>query len=230
MRSFLCVLLLLPFIASAQNVNSFGLFPTIDHSGDLSEKFSYNVYLFDAITLGDDSNGALPTGSFYLYGEAGLSYKLTSRWSVTASYVHEGQNPFRDEYRVENRAFQQLTYKHSFPRLEWKHRLRFDERFIQDRTTGETNFSGRLRYLMGVKWPTDTRAYFMGYVEPFFNTSQDFTYEENWSAAQFGYKFNDTHGIEAGLLLVNWKMPYGWLNQWYFQATWVSHIDLRKKE
>ncbi|QQR85374.1 MAG: DUF2490 domain-containing protein [Flavobacteriales bacterium] len=227
MRLLSLVFSLLPCAAIAQNINSFGLFPTIDHSGDLSNKFSYNVYLFDAITLGDDANGAIPTGSFYLYGELGLSYKLTTRWSVTASYVHERQNPFRDDYRVENRAFQQITYKHPFPRLEWKHRLRFDERFIQDRTTGSASFSGRLRYLMGVKWPSDARAYFMGYVEPFFNTSQDFTYEENWSAAQLGYKLNDRHGIEAGLLLVNWKMSNGWFNQWYMQLTWVNHLDFR---
>jgi hypothetical protein len=230
MRTLFLALFGVSLVGSAQNLNAFGLFPTADHSGDLSERFGYNIYLFDAITLGDDANGALTTGSFYLYGEVGISFKLTTRWSVTASYVHERQNPFREDYRVENRAFQQLTYKHPFPRSEWKHRLRFDERFIRYRTTGNADFSGRLRYLMGVKWPTDARAYFMGYVEPFFNTSNAFTYEENWSAAQLGYKLNDRHGIEAGLLLVNWKMPYGWLNQWYLQATWVSHLDLGQKE
>ena len=225
--ALLLTLAIAAMVSHAQNTNYFGLFPTIDHSGDISKKFSYNAYLFDAIKLDGSDDATLPAdgSSFYIYGELGLSYQLTPRLSATAAYVHERQHPFTDSYRTENRLFQQLTLKLPIGKSELKQRLRFDERFIQDRVTGDAPLTTRLRYLIGVKYPANTKVYFTGYTEAFFNTSNDFTYEENWAALQGGLKLNDANAIEAGLLLVNWKLSEGWLNQYYLQLTWVSHID-----
>ncbi|MBK9146213.1 MAG: hypothetical protein IPM12_00170 [Flavobacteriales bacterium] len=35
---------------------------------------------------------------------------------------------------------------------------------------------------------------------------------------------NGEHGIEAGLLYIDWRMPYGWLHQYNPQVTWVSRL------
>lgn len=218
-----------------QNVQYFGWFPTIDHSAKLAERWGYNVYLFDAIKpYSNEINGERDAArSFYAYGEAGLSYSLTKRLSATAAYVHERQNPFLDSYRTENRLFQQLTLKLPVgKKAELKQRLRFDERFVQNRATGETPFTHRLRYLLGFKQPfAADKLYFMAYSEAFFNTSKSFKFEENWSAAQLGFRLNERNSIEAGLLFVGWinNAAGDWLDQFYLQTTWVSNLDFSKK-
>lgn len=231
--SFLLAFLLSTAI-QAQNTSYVGMFPTIDHSADLSSKFGYNVYIFDAIKpYSNNINGFKDEArSFYFYTEAGLSYNITKYLSFTASYVYERQNTFNSYYRNENRLFQQLTLKLPIKDAVLKQRLRFDERFIQNRATGETPFTHRLRYLLGYKLPLNDNLYTFAYNEFFFNTTKGagFEFNENWSALQMGYVFNKRHGIEAGLLYVGWinNFQKDWLNQYYLQVTWVSHFDFKK--
>lgn len=222
--------------AQSQSIHYFGLFPTIDHSAKLHEKWSYNLYLFDAIkpyshSINQKTDAAR---SFYLYGEAGLSYQLTPQLSATMAYVQERQNPFRADYRIENRLFQQLTLKLPWGKSELKQRLRFDERFVTNRSTGNAPLTHRLRYLAGAKYPISDKIYLFGYSEFFFNTvnGNSFRFEENWSALQLGFKWNDCNSIEAGLLYVGWlnQLPSDWLHQFYLQLTWVSQLDFTKQK
>ncbi|MDZ7878791.1 MAG: DUF2490 domain-containing protein [Saprospiraceae bacterium] len=219
---------------NAQNVNYFGWFPTLDLSGKIANRWSYNVYLFDAVKPYNSTENAQTdkARSFYVYGETGLSYQLTDNLSVTAAYVHERQNPFLDNYRTENRLFQQMTLKLPVGKSELKQRLRFDERFVQNRATGATPFTHRLRYLLGIKKPfADNKMYLMAYSEAFFNSSKSFKFDENWSALQLGFRLNDKNSIEAGLLFVGWinNAANDWLNQYYLQTTWVAQLDFPKK-
>ncbi len=224
------------FSTLAQTVNYGGLFPTIDHSADINKRFSYNVYIFDAVkpynsTVNNYSDEAR---SLYFYTEAGISYTIIKQLSFTASYVHERQNPFKTYYREENRAFQQLTLKLPIGKCELKQRLRFDERFVQNRTTGEASLTHRLRYLLGVKVPfKNDKMYFFAYSEAFFNTTPNatFIFNENWSAAQLGFKINNWSSFETGLLYVGWinNAQKDWLNQFYLQLTWATHFNFRKK-
>ncbi|MFN3874979.1 MAG: DUF2490 domain-containing protein [Flavobacteriales bacterium] len=214
--------------AFAQNAITYGLFPTIDHSGDLGRRWSYNIYLFDAIKAGDDGsvNATVPNGDFYAYAELGGTCALSKRWFATASYVHEQQFPFEPHARVENRLFQQLTFKGPKERLDARLRLRFDERWIRAHDADASAFSSRLRLLGGLTWPNDERAYLTGYCEGFVTTSGDLSYDETWATAQVGWKLGEHHAIEAGALFIDWRMPYGWMHQRYLQVSWVSHIDL----
>ncbi len=222
---------------TAQTVSYFGLFPTIDHSADLSKKFSYNVYLFAATKpyVSTVNNVTDPARMMYMYAEAGISYNITKHLTGTASYVYERQNPFDSFYRNEHRLFQQLTLKIPVGKFEIKNRLRFDERFIEDRATGQYNFNHRLRYLLGFKIPFNKdRMYIFGYSEAFFNTTPNATsiFNENWSAAQIGFKLNKWSSLETGLLYVGWVRgtQQEWLNQFYLQLTWVTHFDFKKKD
>lgn len=237
-NTFLIVLCLFCFsglTTFAQNTNYLGLFPTIDHSADLSKRFGYNVYIFDAIKPYSNSIDSVvdDARSLYFYTEAGLSYKISPRLSFTASYVYERQNPFRDNYRNEHRTFQQLTLKLPLRSASLKQRLRFDERFIENRISGNTSFSSRLRYLIGFTIPLKRdKTYFMAYTEAFMNTTPGakYLYDENWSAAQIGFRLSERSNLETGLLYVGWiqNSQKEWLNQYYLQVTWVSHFDFTK--
>lgn len=221
----LCAILL-HAAASGQDASLLGLFPTIDHSGDLSKRWSYNVYLFDAIKTGDDGsvNATIPNGNFYAYGELGGTYMFTDRWFATAAYVQEWQFPFEPTERIEHRLFQQLTFKGPQGRFDAKLRLRFDERWIRTFDVSTASFSSRLRLLGGLKWPNDTRTYLTGYFEGFLTTSEDLNYDETWATAQAGFKLGEHNAVEAGLLFIDWRMPYGWMHQRYLQVTWVSKL------
>lgn len=61
----------------AQNTTTAGFFLTIDHSGELSNRFSYNSYLFGAIKPYSSTEGNARV--LYLYAENGLSYKITDK-------------------------------------------------------------------------------------------------------------------------------------------------------
>lgn len=218
------------FSVSAQNISIGGIFPTIDHSGKISERWSYNSYLFGAIKPYASSEGnARP---LYFYGEFGLSYLLIDNLWLTGSYVYERQEPFETIARNEHRLFQQLTYKLPLNRFNIKQRLRFDERFIENINTDQFEFSHRIRYLLGATYDLNDEFYLMSYTEFFFNTmaGAHFQFNENWSAFQLGYKINERNTVEFGYLYVGWiyNNQNDWFNQHYLQATWVSKLDFTK--
>lgn len=69
------------------------------------------------------------------------------------------------------------------------------------------------------------------YEEVFFNTisGANPVYEENWAYAAIGIKINEKNKIETGLLYITWNIgKTNWFNQYYFQITWISHLDFRK--
>ncbi|HYG50253.1 MAG TPA: DUF2490 domain-containing protein [Flavobacteriales bacterium] len=230
------VFVMIASFAPGQNVSYYGIFPAIDHSAGLSKRFSYNVFIFDALkpyksTINGFEDEAW---SFYFYTEAGLSYSINSKLSFTASYVYERQNTFNTYYRNENRLFQQLTLKLPIGKAELKQRLRFDERFVQNRITREAPLTHRLRYLAGIKTPFSDKLYGFAYTEFFFNTTPGAqnVLNENWSAAQMGIKLNTKNNFETGLLYVGWinNAQKDMLYQFYLQVTWVNNLDFSNKK
>ena len=109
-------------------------------------------------------------------------------------------------------------------------RVRLDNRFIQNRATGQTPYTHRLRYLIGLDFPISaqrTNLYFTAYEEAFFNTysSASSVYGENWAYAALGIKLNDHHKIESGPLYITWNTGgKAWLHQFYLQLTWLSRL------
>lgn len=214
----------------SQNITYLGIFPTIDHSGTLADNWSYNSYNFAAINLNasNDDRARL----FYVYTENGIHYQWND-WTFSNAYVYERQEVFADYARNEHRIFQQITYKKPLKDTwELKFRLRFDERFIQNVATREFNFSHRLRILIGAKYSFNDSWYTFAYTETFFNTSSQFQYNENWSALQMGYNFNERNSLEFGYLYVGWiyNAQNNWLHQNYLQLTWVNKLSLYKNK
>ncbi|MGV3629899.1 MAG: DUF2490 domain-containing protein [Bacteroidota bacterium] len=229
------VLLLLVFSARAQNVNVAGVFPTIDHSAELTNRFEYGLYYFAAFPLVNFQNPDISNDAFFhlFYAEQALTYKKSDKLSFTGSYVYQRANVLSDTYVNENRFYLQAKYKQSFPKLALTHRLRFDGRFIQDRITNKYPFSHRFRYLLGFETPLGERTYLTAYEELFFNTFKNASpvYGENWFYAALGKKLNEQNKIEAGLLYVTWNIgKKSWFNQYYLQLTWINHLNFKKEK
>ncbi len=235
----LIAILLLTQITKAQTSYHFGAFPTIDHSGTLSDKFDYSLYYFGGFNLvNSEINGVKENANFFIfYAEQALTYKVNPKLSFTGSYVYERLYPTENNYRNENRFYLQSTYKYDLNRTTLKHRLRFDGRFIENRITSESPFTSRIRYLFGIKTPLkkeSDKLYLSMYNEFFFNLDKSATaiYGENWAYAGIGYNINKSNAIEAGPLYIFWvnNKQNDLTNFYYLQLTWVSHLDFRKKK
>ena len=236
------LLLMLGYMTScqalqAQSSSHYGFFPTIDHSGTLSDRWSYGFYYFGGVTpINPLSEGMKENPAFSVfYAEQALNYSVTPHLSLTAAYVYERQYPTQNNYRNENRLYFQATYKHDVKAVNFKHRLRYDARFVQNRSTGQTPFTPRVRYLLGITTPLSKtgKCYFTAYNELFFNTFKgaDAVYGENWAYAGVGIKTAHAGTFEAGPLYIFWvnNKQRDLSNFGYLQLTWITNLDFRKK-
>jgi hypothetical protein len=237
-RSIIISLLFGTFLVNSQSLHYGGAFPTLDHSGDLNAKLGYGLYYFAAFpVINFDRPNVNKDASFLLfYSEQSLSFKAGRRLSFTGAYVYQRANAVYDNYVNENRFYVQAKYRHSIKKLNLSHRLRFDGRFIQNRITNETPFTHRARYLIGLDFPIKSKKenlYFTAYEELFFNTVSGTkpVYGENWAYAALGIKLNERNKMEPGILYITWNVgKANWFNQYYFQLTWISHLDFSKKK
>lgn len=226
------------YSALAQNIHTGGIFPTIDHSGSITNKLDYSLYYFGAFPLVNFSETKLDETPFMLlfYGEQALNYNITNKLSFSASYVYQREKTGMDSYVNENRVHFQLTYKYAVNQVKFKHRLRFDNRFITDPNTDTNTYKNRLRYLLGMELPIgsdNNNWYFTSYEEAFFNTFKNANkvFAENWAYAAIGKRLNNNHKLEAGPLYITWFTGNNnWFNQYYLQLTWISNVDFRKKD
>lgn len=217
----------------AQNVTVAGLFPAVDLSGELSSRLSYNVFLFGVLKPYSSREGA--SRLLFMNTEAGLSYKITRNLSFTNSYVYELNQTFGPTPRNEHRLFQQLTLQMPINKSTIKHRLRFDERWIENTEIGRYEFSHRIRYLLGINQPLNEQWYLWSFAEVFFNTTigENLRFEERWITTQLGYNLNQNNAIQLGYLFVGWVRDIQnnqkiWYNQHYLQATFISKLNFNK--
>lgn len=235
---FILCLILQSIVFRSQSLHYGGVFPTIDHSGDLTPKLGYGLYYFAACPLVNFSKPDISHDTNFLlfYSEQSLSFKTSKYFSFTGAYVYQRANAVYNNYVNESRFHVQAKYKHSIKNLNLTHRVRFDGRFIQNRIINETPFTHRVRYLLGLDFPIKSKKenlYFTGYEELFFNTvsGANPVYEENWAYVALGIKLNERNKIEPGILYITWNVgKTNWFNQYYFQLTWISHLNFTKKK
>lgn len=206
---------------SGQNKHAIGFFPTIDHSGNFTNKWSYNSYNFAANNIKSSYSTFL-----YVYTENGLHYQLHPKLTLSNSFVYERQEPFNPQNRNEYRLFQQLTLKNQWGKVGLKNRFRIDERWVENTINKRYQFSTRLRYLIGYQYDLNPKKYITAYTEAFFATNNQFKFNENWSAVQIGHRLNAKNSIEIGYLFVSWIYNNNnqWFNQHYLQFTWVNKL------
>jgi hypothetical protein len=237
-KLFICFLFFVGFNTRSQSLYYEGIFPTIDHSGNFNSKLDYGLYYFGAFPIANLNEPNINKDANFLlfYSEQSLTFKVSSKFSFTGSYVYQRANAVYDNYVNENRFYAQAKYKHSLKKTHLTHRVRFDGRFIQNPITNETPFTHRARYLIGLECPLKSKKnnlYFTMYEEAFFNTVSNAgtVYEENWAYAALGIKLNEKNKIETGLLYITWNIgKTNWFNQYYLQLTWISHLDFSKKQ
>lgn len=211
-----------------------GIFPTIDLKYKLSNSFEIESYsfvsYFPSSQTFDSTNYPAHAGA--LYTEFDFTYNVSEQFSLTGSYTYERANPFESNYRNENRIWLQATLKSKVNKLEIKNRVRYDLRFIQNRTTNQTDYLPRLRYLFGLSHPlqkNDNPILLTFYNEAFFNTfsgSSPF-YAENWGNVGLKYPVTKKMAVELGYLNISWIVDdnNNWLSQHFGQVTFCYSFN-----
>ncbi len=224
-------------LINAQDLNFYGLFPVYNQNGRIYKKWDYSIFLFGAVnTFNQKIEGVTyPAKTFLLYDENAIVFNATKQLSFAISYTYQRSDPFLNSYNNEHRIWEQVTYKHFIKKVTIKHRIRFDERFIQNRTNNSYPLSHRLRYLIGTEFPLQKsgKCYFTSYNEFFFTTSspRGTFCGENWAYAGIGVKTKKIGNFEAGPTYITWvrNAALDRMNLWYLQLSWITTINLSKE-
>jgi hypothetical protein len=226
---------------AAQNLAFYGLLPAWNQTGRISNKFSYNFFISTTIDAFDRTidNIKYPAMDFQLYIQPSIIYVHNANFNLAASYTYQRNNPFTANYSNEHRLWQQAIYSHRIGKSRMAHRLRFEERFIEDRLTGQYPFSTRLRYQISFKMPLQGKTidnnefYFNTYNESYLSLTgnKNAVYSENWTYAGFGFNTTKAGSIEIGylfqVLVRDPQKDLRFLN--LVQIMWITSFDFKKK-
>jgi hypothetical protein len=195
----------------AETQQFYGFRPQISITKDVSDRWDFNVFTSNNSNLNDKHYGNTQfPADIQQYFQTSPIYKYSPNLNfVFLGYIYQRTNPFSDNFVNENRLFQQVIYGTDtlFGRLT--HRVRFEERFIHNGTTGQTPFSTRLRYQAAFLIPLqgseldNGEFYFNIYNEFYFSLTgaRNALYSENWSYAGIGYQTVQYGRIEVGPLI-----------------------------
>ncbi len=147
--------------------------------------------------VGDLEQLLLRTGVGYNLSENNNNILLGYGFIHSQNYV----NNTNDKVEVdEHRVFQQFISKQSFGRVNFQHRYRFEQRWIEN-----ADFKLRFRYFLSLNIPinnqmlTDRTWYGSAYNEIFINNNQIF-FDRNRLYAGIGYKLNKMARFEIGYM------------------------------
>ncbi len=206
----LILVLIIPGVSLADQIVLVGARPFVSLTKAVAPRWDFNV--FYAETINDGHAKKIVPRDLQSYFQTGLTFKYSPNFNLSAGYVFQRNNPFYQDFSNENRLWQQMIYTHPLSFFTLGHRLRFEERFIDNRRTHATDkMATRLRYQISFTAPLqgkeiDPGEYFFNtYNESYFSLTgnRNAWYSENWSYAGLGLQTKDLGRFEAGPL-VQW--------------------------
>ncbi len=164
----------------------------LNNQWNLHHEIQYRNY--DGI--GDLEQLLLRTGVGYNLKENNNNLLLGYGYILSENYVDDSSEK---QSVIEHRIFQQFQTKHALGVFKFKHRFRFEQRFIED------DFKSRLRYFLSLSIPLNSleikknTLYLSVYNELFLNTASELI-DRNRLYGGIGYKINDTLKLELGYM------------------------------
>jgi hypothetical protein len=198
-------------LANSQDLTFYGLLPAWNQTGKINHHFNYNLFLSTTVDAFDTKIAGVdyPSKDLQVYVQPSFIYVHSPNFNFAVAYVYQRNNPLNDNYVDENRLWQQIIFSFPLGRGRLANRFRFEERFIEDRTTGEYPMPTRFRYQVGFNTRLQGRTlekgefYLNAYNEFYFSLSGNkyATYSENWTYAGIGFHLGNAGKIELGYLL-----------------------------
>ncbi len=158
-------------------------------------------------------------------------YHTSDNTLLAFGYMWTTVEPFddADTDSTENRLFQQFTGKHAWGRPTLEHRLRLEQRWIEE--SGRTDFRNRFRYRLQVTVPLrgeniQPRAPFLNfYDEVFLNVgTRGDAFDQNRLYGAYGWQFTKHANLQLGLL---WQRKASARDFYRLQIFYTHNFDLR---
>lgn len=241
MKRLLSIIVLVGLLSrtEAQNLVFYGLMPAINQTGRISNKFNYNIFMSTTIDAFDQKIAGIeyPATDLQFYLQPSLIYLHSKKVNFATSYTYQRNNPFNDNFINEHRLWQQVIVSLPIFRSKLTNRVRFEQRFIENKKNGSFPLSTRLRFQLGWNLPLSGRTleknefYLNTYNEVYFSLTgaKNATYSENWTYAGIGYDFGKAGRMELGYLLQiavrNKVKELRFLN--LAQITWITNFNFK---
>ena len=233
--------ILLVNITYAQNLTFYGILPAFNQTGRISKKINYNLFFSTTIDAFDEkiNNVDYPSTDLQIYFQPSVIYVYSPNLNFAGSYTYQRNSPFNENFANEHRLWQQVIYSLPIYKGRMTNRIRFEERFVEDKKTGTYPFRTRLRYQAGFNMPLQGRTleknefYLNTYNEFYFSLTgnKNATYSENWSYVGVGYDLGKMGRLELGYVLQisvrNTQKDLRFLN--LAQVMWVTNFNFKKK-
>jgi len=146
----------------------------------------------------------------------GINYTINPNLSVSAGWAFVKTYPYGelpvDHEFDEHRAWQQLSWKMSFFGLEWQHRFRLEQRWIEELARSGSEWStenwrleNRFRYMLRTTLPLtqDKRTYLAIWDEVFLNFGGNINknhFDQNRAFVGIGRKLSPHTRLELGYM------------------------------
>lgn len=239
--ALIIVLIFVCNIGFSQNLTFYGLLPAINQTGRISEKVNYNLFISTTIDAFDEKINSVeyPATDLQFYLQPSIIYVHSPNLNFTGSYTYQRNNPFNGNFVNEHRLWQQVIFSLPISSGRLTNRFRFEERFIENKVTGEYPFSTRARYQVGFNIPLQGRTldkhefYFNTYNEFYFSLTgaKNATYSENWTYTGCGYDLGKMGRLELGYLFQvavrNAQQDLRFLN--LAQVMWITNFNFKKR-
>lgn len=213
-----------------------GIIPVISQTSRINDKLNFNIFLSTTIDAFKADIGGIhyPSTDMQLYVQPSVNFRLNQKTQLAGSYTYQRNNPFRDNFINEHRLWQQISYIIPLSKGKIGNRLRFEERFIQNKLTASFPLSTRLRYQISYTQPLSLTSkmngkfYFNCYNEWYFSLSgnKNAFYSENWTYSGIGYQIGKKEKIEFGYLFQvavrNSQHDLRFLN--LLQIAWITNF------
>jgi hypothetical protein len=241
------VILAFSSIMEAQNLEFYGIIPTLSQTGRINQRLNYNFFISETLDLTDRliEGESYPAKPLQLYIQPSVIYTYSPNLNFTTSltYNYQRSNP-NVPYFKEWRTWEQVVYSHRLAHGRMTHRLRYEQRFIKNERTGEWPMTTRLRYQLGINIPLQgttldaNEFYFNCYDEAYFTltvppgTVRNALYSENWLYAGIGYQTSKIGRIEIGpLLQFNVRdIEQDLRNLYLLQIAWITNFNFNRKQ
>ena len=128
-----------------------------------------------------------------------LNYSLSNESQVLLGYAYIFADPAESSYH-EHRLFQQGIHRHTISSLGIQHRVRLEERFVE-----EKDMSVRFRYLLGATYPLNmytmnTGAIYASAFNEIFVNIADAAFDRNRIYGAIGYQWSPYIRTELGYM------------------------------
>jgi hypothetical protein len=230
----------------AQSIRVYGFTPTITQITPLSKKIDWNFYIGNTINPVHKHFGSLdyPADDIRLQVNNTFFYKAKKNLSVGAGLLYQRNFPFDGRHTNEYRTYQQVILSHYAGTSKINHRIRFNERFIQNTTINKYPLTTTLQYTTSFLLPFKGKTvepktfYAIAYLDMYFFLQGPNKYSffgEFWANASAGYNMGKWGKLQAGV-------QYEWLVRnaakdkrriLNLETDWITSFDIfgvRKKK